>query len=182
MKTCAFIVCFSLICHSSIFSSTISPSLSPLSSVSYRRHLIIKNKIYLNCYHGYSGLWHHTSDRSSHNKSGVLSLETIQTLQRVFSVEPQPKKLQYSRETVSGRVEKDRQRQGGGGGGKESKHVRESRHFPFSPTEWHAAEKASSTIHLWLSDEIICLRLVSALKDTQRQCHRDNLGRREPIF
>lgn len=134
---CVFFFHLSLIY---IFIHHFSLSLSPLSSVSYRRHLIIKNKICLNCHHGYSGLWHHTSDRSSHNKSGVLSLETIQALQRVFSVEPQPKKatVQSRDGEWEGGKKIDRGREGGG----ESKHVRESRHFPFSPTEWHAAEKA----------------------------------------
>ena len=40
-----------------------------------------------------------------------------------------------------------------------------------------ALQRAQSAIHLWLRDEIVWLRLVSVLNDTQRRCHRDNFGK-----
>lgn len=120
--------------------------LSPASSVTYRRRRVIKIK-----YHFAAGvivlfLGRDIILETMPKQSAVLSLETIQTLPGVFSLERRPRELQRERRDeerhrVGGwrKTEIDEGIKGGGGveggGSDERKQERESRRFHCSPTE-----------------------------------------------
>ena len=114
----------------------------------------------------YPGTWHH---------SDLLSLETIQTLRRAFSLETQPRWNATERERVEKGSDRGRKKEIKKERKKEGMWEKARRFIPLLRNA--ALQRAQSAIHLWLRDEIVWLRLVSVLNDTQRRCHRDNFGK-----